>query len=176
MTPTLSFFLKDWYLLISTNSAFIKYLSQFIPFCCTDLNASTNKEMFSWSCQPWNPSVSLVLCVVLTVFQEVPALLVTQHKRTATFVIHSWVILLTPACIKATVDVSCVCVNMDLCPQTWCWMCLLCFLQLVLTVVWESSSTEKVSPCTRLPSISSPLCYLMTPNWRTKLHWGPCGE
>lgn len=49
-------------------------------------------------------------------------------------------------------------------------------LQLVLTVVWGNYSTGRAFPCTLLPSISSPPCYLMMPNWRTKLHWGLCGE
>lgn len=54
--------------------------------------------------------------------------------------------------------------------------CLSVPLQLVLTAALGNCSTERVSPCTRLPSISSPPCYLMMQNWRTKLHWGPCGE
>lgn len=57
-------------------------------------------------------------------------------------------------------------------------LCLPPFLhsQPVLTAASGSCSTGKASPCTRLPSISSPPCYLTMPSWRTKLHWGPCGE
>lgn len=128
----------------------------------TDANTSCNAALVQHPC-----TVQSSLCAVSVTFIRLGGKTISLTRSHVHRYAFSAAEICAPLCTWHTINWLLI-----PCP-VFVWFL---FSQLVPTVVSGNSSTGRAFPCTRLPSISSPPCYLTMPNWRTKLHWGPCGE